>query len=292
MDRVGSRRTLHFPPMLAEPEEHAEPEKLAGTDPSPERAEPSAPSATPLADPLLLAWRTTSVDGHRVRYAVVGHGPAGDLPPRMGSPTQLLPRGDPRHGRRRLPCVRALASRASAARPSSTPKDRSFAGYGRWVGRFLDAVGEENVALVAGHSFGGGVATAFAHAQPDRVASLLLANAVGSPTWALFPNEVRTMVQRPFWDWTRHFTGDLLSTPRRFRLLPTLLEDFAVNLLRQPARHDPRRRVHPPGRPGRRGPVDRRLGASRCRSRGPTATDWSRARPSTTSAAPPVSRAW
>ena len=43
------------------------------------------------------------------------------------------------------------------------------------------------------------------------------------------------MMQRPFWDWTRHFTGDLLSTPRLFRLLPTLLEDFvrqsAVNPL-------------------------------------------------------------
>ena len=64
----------------------------------------------------------------------------------------------------------------------------------RWW-RFLDAVGQKEVALVAGHSFGGGVATAFTYEQPWRVSALLLANAIGSPTWALFPNEVRTMVR-------------------------------------------------------------------------------------------------
>ncbi len=76
-------------------------------------------------------------------------------------------------------------------------EQRTFAGYAAWVGHFLDAVAVDRVALVAGHSFGGGVATAFVHDQPRRVASLLLVNAIGSPTWALFPNEVRTMMQRP-----------------------------------------------------------------------------------------------
>ena len=88
---------------------------------------------------------------------------AGDLPSRMGSATQLPT------ARRSVPwptpaavCTRPRFP-GSVGPPSSTPKDRSFAGYGRWVGRFLDAVGEETVALVAGHSFGGGVATAFTH---------------------------------------------------------------------------------------------------------------------------------
>ncbi len=116
------------------------------------------------------------------------------------------------------------------------------------------------VALVAGHSFGGGVATAFVYHQPGRASALLLANAIGSPTWALFPNEVRTMVQRPFWDWGRHFGTDLLHSPDLVRLLPTLLEDFIPNLVRQPAGHVPHRRVHPPGRPGRRGAGHRRPG--------------------------------
>lgn len=112
--------------------------------------------------------------------------------------------------------------------------ERSFAGYGAWVARFLDSIGIDGLALVAGHSMGGGVATAFAHHQPDRVASLLVANAIGSPTWALFPNEVRTMMQRPFWDWGRHFGSDLLHSPRSLRLLPTLLVDFIPNLMGNP----------------------------------------------------------
>jgi pimeloyl-ACP methyl ester carboxylesterase len=111
---------------------------------------------------------------------------------------------------------------------------RTFAGYATWVGRFLDSVEAKEVALVAGHSFGGGVATAFAYEEPWRVSALLLANAIGSPTWALFPNEVRTMVQRPFWDWGRHFSTDLLHSPRLLRLLPVLLEDFIPNLLHNP----------------------------------------------------------
>ena len=118
--------------------------------------------------------------------------------------------------------------------PELAPEQRTFAGYATWVGQFLDAVGQDEVALVAGHSFGGGVATAFVHQQPGRVSALLLANAIGSPTWALFPNEVRTMIQRPVWDWGRHFSTDLLHSPSLFRLLPTLLEDFIPNLITNP----------------------------------------------------------
>jgi pimeloyl-ACP methyl ester carboxylesterase len=115
-----------------------------------------------------------------------------------------------------------------------TAEHRTFSGYATWVGRFLDAVAEDKLALVAGHSFGGGVATAFVYEQPWRASALLLANAIGSPTWALFPNEVRTMVERPVWDWGRRFSTDLLNSPRLFRLLPALLEDFIPNLLQNP----------------------------------------------------------
>jgi pimeloyl-ACP methyl ester carboxylesterase len=111
---------------------------------------------------------------------------------------------------------------------------RTFDGYARWVGRFLDEVGVDDVAVAAGHSFGGGVATAFTYEEPWRVSSLLLANAIGSPTWALFPNEVRTMMERPFWDWTRHFSTDLLNSPGSLRLLPMLLEDLIPNLVGNP----------------------------------------------------------
>jgi pimeloyl-ACP methyl ester carboxylesterase len=112
--------------------------------------------------------------------------------------------------------------------------ERSFAGYGAWVSRFLDAVGVDKVALVAGHSFGGGVATAYVALHPKRASSLLLANAIGGPTWAAFPDELRTMVQRPVWDWVHQMSSDVISSPRLALLLPTLVEDFLPNLIHNP----------------------------------------------------------
>ena len=180
-----------------------------------------------------VEWRTTAVDGRRVAYGVVG----------TGRPALFL------HGWGLRPNAYARAIEAMAAAgcrvvapclpgfggtQELNPDERTFPGYGAWVGRFCDAVGLDELALVAGHSMGGGVSTAFVHHRPDKVGSLLLANAIGGPTWALFPNEVRTMVQRPFWDWGRHFGKDLLQSPRDLRMLPTLLEDFIPNLVRNP----------------------------------------------------------
>jgi pimeloyl-ACP methyl ester carboxylesterase len=42
------------------------------------------------------------------------------------------------------------------------------------------------------------------------------------------------MIQRPVWDWGRHFSTDLLQSPRLFRLAATLLEDFIPNLITNP----------------------------------------------------------
>ncbi len=180
-----------------------------------------------------LQWRVAEVEGCRVRYATAGSGPAalflhgwGLRPNAYRRPILAMADAGCRVYAPALPGFGGTRELDAAA--------RTFEGYGRWVGHFLDAVGEGEVALAAGHSFGGGVATAFVHDQPERASSLLLANAIGSPTWALFPNEVRTMMQRPFWDWGRHFGTDLLSSPRLVRLLPALLFDFVPNLLENP----------------------------------------------------------
>ena len=194
----------------------------------------SAPVAA-IRDPFPRSpsWRRVAVDGGRVRYVAVGSGPPA-----------LFLHGWGLRPNAYLRSIEAMAAAGCRVYAPALPgfggtrelegEQRTFAGYGAWVGRFLDAVGIDRVAVVAGHSFGGGVATAYVHSRPDRVASLLLANAIGSPTWALFPNEVRTMMQRPFWDWTRHFGGDILGSPRLLRLLPTLLGDFVPNVVRNP----------------------------------------------------------
>ena len=180
-----------------------------------------------------ITWSATVVDGRTVRYGEVGSGPTalflhgwGLRPNAYARPIESMAAAGCR--------VVAPALPGFGRTPELAPDHRTFAGYGAWVARFLDSVDAGDLALVAGHSFGGGVSTAFVHHQPDRVASVLLANAIGSPTWALFPNEVRTMVQRPFWDWGRHFGGDLLHNPRTLRVLPTLLGDFVPNLLGNP----------------------------------------------------------
>ena len=180
-----------------------------------------------------MSWSSVTVDGHRVRYAVAGSGPValfmhgwGLRPNAYRGPIEAMASAGCRVY---APCLPGFGGTREL-----DPERRTFAGYARWVGHFLDAVDERRVALVAGHSFGGGVATAFVYAQPGRASALLLVNAIGSPTWALFPNEVRTTMQRPVWDWGRHFGTDLLHSPHMVRMLPTLLEDFIPNLLGNP----------------------------------------------------------
>ncbi len=183
-----------------------------------------------------LAWLSATVDGAAVRYAVCGSGP----------PALFL------HGWGLRPNAYARAIEAMAAAGCRVyapampgfggtrdlgPAERSFPGYGRWVDRFAGAVlppGQSSFALVAGHSFGGGVATAFAHACPDRCAGLLLANAVGSPVWTRHADELLTMVERPLWDWGLTFGTDALRSPGAARTLATLLADVVPNVVGNP----------------------------------------------------------
>jgi len=180
-----------------------------------------------------VLWDSVAVDGYQVHYGVAGTGPAALFLHGWGL--------RPNAYRRPIEAMAAAGCRVYApALPGFgrthelDPERRTFAGYAQWVGHFLDAVGEQKAALVAGHSFGGGVATAFVHDQPARASALLLVNAVGGPTWSHFPDEIRTMMQRPVWDWGRHMGTDLLHSPKLVRVLPTLLEDFIPNLLDNP----------------------------------------------------------
>lgn len=205
---------------------------MPGDAGGPREPVPSDTTGPVAADPR-IRWERVEVGGHRVSYAVCGTGPAalflhgwGLRPNAYRAPIRAMADAGCR--------VYAPALPGFGGTRELPPERRTFAGYATWVGHFLDAVDHGELALVAGHSFGGAVATAFTYDQPWRVSSLLLANAVGSPTWALFPDEVRTMVQRPFWDWGRHFSTDLIHSPRLFRLLPMLLEDFIPNLVTNP----------------------------------------------------------
>ena len=112
-------------------------------------------------------------------------------------------------------------------------KDFSIAGYGRWVADFLEALDIHEPAVVVGHSFGGGVAVRFAHDHPTRVRSILLVNSVGGSAWRR-GEVVRSISERPLWDWGLHFPSDVWPFRQATRVVPVIAEDFVPNLIRNP----------------------------------------------------------
>lgn len=109
----------------------------------------------------------------------------------------------------------------------------SMAGYGRWVADLLEALDIAESAVVVGHSFGGGVAIRLAHDHPERVRSIVLVNSVGGSAWRQ-GEVVRSIAERPLWDWGLHFPGDVWPVRQATRVLPVIVEDFLPNLFRNP----------------------------------------------------------
>ncbi|MDO8363178.1 MAG: alpha/beta hydrolase [Actinomycetota bacterium] len=109
----------------------------------------------------------------------------------------------------------------------------SIHGYAQWLADFLVAVDVDEPAVVVGHSFGGGVSIHFAHDHRDRVRSLVLVNSVGGSSWRS-GGGLRSISERPLWDWGLHFPGDVWPIRQATRVLPVVVEDLLPNLLRNP----------------------------------------------------------
>ena len=112
-------------------------------------------------------------------------------------------------------------------------RDFSIAGYARWVADLLDALEVTEPVVVVGHSFGGGVAIRLAHDHSDRVRSMVLVNSVGGSSWRK-GHVLRSIAERPLWDWGLHFPGDVWPLRQARRVLPVIAEDFLPNLVRNP----------------------------------------------------------
>ncbi len=119
----------------------------------------------------------------------------------------------------------------SAALPASACH---IEGYAAWVDAFLEEVGVDEPVFAVGHSFGGAVATKLAHDYPDRVGYLVLINSVGGGTWLQAGNKVRSMAERPLWDWAVHFPCDILMRRGVATTLRAILEDAVPNLVSNP----------------------------------------------------------
>ena len=99
----------------------------------------------------------------------------------------------------------------------------SLRGYAQWVAGLLDALDIEEPAVVVGHSFGGGVAVRFAHDFRPRVRSLVLVNSIGGSSWRSGTG-LRSITERPLWDWGLHFPGDVWPIRQATRVLPVVAD--------------------------------------------------------------------
>lgn len=109
----------------------------------------------------------------------------------------------------------------------------SLRGYAQWVADLLDVIGIDEPAVVVGHSFGGGVAIRFAHDHRARARSLVLVNSIGGSTWRS-GRTLRSITERPLWDWGLHFPADVWPVRQATRVLPVVAEDLLPNLVRHP----------------------------------------------------------
>ncbi len=180
-----------------------------------------------------LVWKSTTVDGRTALYGQAGE----------GFPLVFI------HGwglgqhayKRALKRLVHLGCRVYApALPGfggsdELPGDQAdMAGYGAWVDGFLTAIGVDEPVFLVGHSFGGAVSIQFAHDFEGRVRTLVLVNSVGGSAWSSSGGAVKSMAQRPLWDWGIHFPSDILPRAHLTRVLPVILEDAIPNLLRNP----------------------------------------------------------
>jgi pimeloyl-ACP methyl ester carboxylesterase len=179
-----------------------------------------------------LAWKRTQVDGRLALYGEAGE----------GLPVVFLHGwGLGQHAYRRplkrlvqLGCHVWAPALPGFGGTADLPGDEfSLAGYAAWLDEFLGVVESDEPAVLVGHSFGGGVAIMLAHDFRARVRSLVLVNSIGGSAWQE-GSSVRSMAQRPLWDWGLHFPSDVLLLPRVTRVLPVILQEALPNLVRNP----------------------------------------------------------
>lgn len=211
---------------------------MADTEAGPARAAGTTSSADPADDsgegdhPGGLTWHRTWVDDRPVQYA-----DGGDGVPVLFLHGWGLGYRAYKHAISRLVELgcRVIAPSLPGFGGTADLPERHFSlkGYGDWVAAFLDALGIDERVFAIGHSFGGGVAIKFTHQHPGRVRSLVLVNSIGGSTWKS-GSSIRSMAERPIWDWGLHFSADMWPLPQATRVLPVIVEELLPNLFRNP----------------------------------------------------------
>jgi pimeloyl-ACP methyl ester carboxylesterase len=183
-----------------------------------------------------LDWKLTEVHGRVARYGEAGEGTPFIFLHGWGLRDQTYKRALGRLtglGLRVL--VPSLPGFGGTAR---LPADEfSIGGYADWVAGFAASTGVDGPFMLGGHSFGGGVAIATAHAHGEQCQLLVLVNSIGGAVWreGEHPDLPGAwLVDRPMWDWGIRFPSELPSVDALRRVLPVVVQDAARNVLRDP----------------------------------------------------------
>lgn len=180
-----------------------------------------------------LVWQTTRVAGRPAVYGVAG----------KGEPLVFLHGWGLAHRAYRRALKRLVRQGVRVYAPAmpgfggtdSLPSSvLSLEGYAGWVNAFIGAVRIRKPVTLVGHSFGGGVAIQVAHDWPNRVGRLVVVNSVGGSAWSHSNGIVRTMRERPLWDWGLHMQTDIMPMRQLTRVIPVILGEAVPNLLRNP----------------------------------------------------------
>jgi pimeloyl-ACP methyl ester carboxylesterase len=181
-----------------------------------------------------LTWKTTTVGGRRANYGVAGDG----LPVLFLHGWGLGQHAYKRALKRlvRMGCRVYAPAMPGFGGTADLPDDEvDLEGFAAWVHGFLEAVGEHEAVFLIGHSFGGAVATQFAFEHPDLVNYLVLINAVGGGTWLDTGSRVRSLAERPLWNWVVSFPMDAFPFGHALQLGRVIVEDALPNVVRNPA---------------------------------------------------------
>ena len=180
-----------------------------------------------------LTWKRTEVDGRTALYGEAGEGP----------PVLFLHGWGLDHKAYKRSLSRLVTAGVHVFAPAlpgfggtaALPRDAAdLTGFVAWVEHFLDQVGVTEPALIMGHSFGGGVAIRFAHDHMDRTRALVLVNSIGGSAWTHKGSTIRSMAERPLWDWGIHLPADIFPTRQARKVLPVIVAEALPNLLRDP----------------------------------------------------------
>jgi pimeloyl-ACP methyl ester carboxylesterase len=180
-----------------------------------------------------LTWKHTTVDGRTAAYGEAGEGP----------PVAFLHGWGLDHKAYKRALSRLVTVGVHVVAPAlpgfggtaALPRGAAdLDGFVRWVQLFLDQVGIDEPALMMGHSFGGGVAIRFAHEHTDRCRALVLVNSIGGSAWTHKGSTIRSMAERPLWDWGIHLPADIFPVRQARKVLPVIVAEALPNLLRDP----------------------------------------------------------